>query len=403
MGTPAVPERPVNPALIDSLARRLGIGDGYHDCSGHWVATRTESKALILRAMGCPVAEESPLEEERHRLDALQWSTLAPQIATAHGQRVRLELNIPVPCAESLRWTVIDENGGRHGGCVPLAHCPEISRVDSDGSSISRRSFELPVDLPPGYHELQTTVAGKTACSALIVSPPLCYEPAAIVAGKRLWGVALQLYAIRSRGNWGIGDFADLAHLIRWLAPQGASFIGLNPLHALAPADPSRSSPYSPSNRRFLNILYIAVTDVPEYNDCHAAIARVGEPQFQSQLSQLRLAPLVQYEDVAAAKVEILKLLFLDFNERHIALGTKRASQFHEFVTLGGALLHWHASFDAIDQHFHATLHTPSGWTNRKNFATPPAPPCSNSRLRMLEISRFTPIFSGWRTSNCDA
>ena len=44
----------------------------------------------------------------------------------------------------------------------------------------------------------------------LIVSPPQCFEPAAIRAGGRLWGVAVQLYTLRSRGNWGIGDFNDL-------------------------------------------------------------------------------------------------------------------------------------------------------------------------------------------------
>ena len=312
--------------------------------------------------MGCSVADESALEHECRRRDALQWRTLAPSIAAAHGQRVRVELNIPAPFAGSLHWTMNAENGGRRDGDVALADCPEISRGDSDGSSFSRRWFELPLDLPPGYHELQLTAAEHTAGISLIVSPAVAYEPPSIVAGRRLWGVAIQLYALRSRDNWGIGDFGDLQHLIRWLAPHQASFIGLNPLHALAPADPSRSSPYSPSSRLFLNVLYIAVTGVPEYGDCSEAMTRVGEPQFQSRLRELRLAPLVQYEGVAAAKLEILELLFIDFSKRHIALGTKRATLFHEFVTRGGASLQSHARFDALDRHFRSTLHTSSGW-----------------------------------------
>lgn len=187
-------------------------------------------------------------------------------------------------------------------------------------------------------HATEDRDGARTSCADhIIVSPAICYEPPPIVAGKRLWGVALQLYAIRSRGNWGIGDFTDLEHLIRWLAPLGACFIGLNPLHALAPSDPSRSSPYSPSSRLFLNILYIAVTGVPEYLECSAAIAGVADLNFQARLGHLRLAPLVQYEGVAAAKLEVLKLLFIDFSKRHIAVGTKRASLFQEFVTQGGA------------------------------------------------------------------
>jgi 4-alpha-glucanotransferase len=340
------------------------MGDGYLDYLGHWVSSSSESKALILRAMGFLPTDERALEAECRRLDALQWGTLAPKIATAHGHPLRIELNVPVAFAGKLHWAVTIESGGRHEGIVLTADCPEVSRGSSDGASISRRSFELPVDLPPGYHELQITADGKSAGCSLIVAPPLCYEPPAILAGKPLWGVALQLYAIRSRGNWGIGDFSDLAEVIRWLAPHGAAFVGLNPLHALAPADPSRSSPYSPSSRHFLNILYISVTDIPEYHDCEAAIASVNEPTFQAELGRLRLAPLVQYEGVAAAKIAILRLLFLEFGKRHIAPGTQRASLFHHFVTEGGALLQSHARFDALDQHFRSTLKVQSGWSN---------------------------------------
>ena len=171
--------------------------------------------------------------------------------------------------------------------------CPEVWRGDEvEGSWITRRRFELPLDLPLGYHELEAKIAREAPAerSLLIVAPPRCYEPPVLAAGRRLWGVAVQLYTLRSRVNWGIGDFHDLQTLIRWTASCGAGFIGLNPLHALAPSEPERASPYSASNRQFLNVLYIAVPQVPEFSHCvgEARAASLASPGVADRLAQLR-------------------------------------------------------------------------------------------------------------------
>src|SRR5260221_3879204 len=174
--------------------------------------------------------------------------------------------------------------------------------------------------------------------------------------------MAVQLYTVRSRDNWGIGDFGDLKSLIRWLAPHGAGFIGLNPLHALAPADPLRSSPYSASSRHFLNILYIAVPLVPDFAECAPARTAVDDPQFVERLQELRSASLVDYRGVADAKFEVLELLFHHFRDRHLNPATDRGQRFRAFVAGGGTLLQAHARFDALDQHFRAARAAPSGW-----------------------------------------
>ncbi len=349
--------------LIERMARLRGVGDAYHDYRGDLRYFSLKTKTDILRTMGCAVDDPAALAAELSEVEMARCRQLLPAIATAHGPQVGVDLNIPArEFGASMAWTVNLEDGGRRAGVVSSADCREIWRGEIERSWITRRRLELPGDLPAGYHELEIKIANLVSRGSLVVSPPTCFEPAAIVQGRRLWGVAVQLYTVRSRDNWGIGDFADLKQLIRWLAPRGAGFIGLNPLHALAPADPGRSSPYSASNRHFLNVLYIAVPAVPEFSECAAARARVGEPQFAARLDELRAVPLVDYCGVADAKLEILELLFREFRERHLSASTERAFEFRAFVAAGGTLLQSHARFDALDQHLRATLSTPSGW-----------------------------------------
>jgi 4-alpha-glucanotransferase len=116
---------------------------------------------------------------------------------------------------------------------------------------------ELPGDLPLGRHRVE----GRTGATTLVVAPGRCHLPAALADGGRAWGWAAQLYAVRSRASWGIGDLGDLGGLLAATAPLGAGFALLNPLHAALPAE---ASPYNPSTRVFRNPLYLRVEDVPE-------------------------------------------------------------------------------------------------------------------------------------------
>jgi 4-alpha-glucanotransferase len=356
----------VNAGLIENLARLRGIGDAYHDYRGKLKYFSLETKKELLRAMGCAVDDPAALALELHALEAVRWRKFLPPLAAARGARIGVDINVTArEFGSALLWSVHFEDGSRREGVTPTADCPEIWRGEAAGSWITRRRFELPFDLPAGYHELEVKIAGAAADRCLLIlSPPKCYEPAPILAGRRLWGIAVQLYTLRSRGNWGIGDFNDLRSLIRWVASHGAGFIGLNPLHALAPADPERSSPYSASSRHFLNVLYIAVPCVPEFAQCAAALERSGEPAFVRRLNEMRGRELVDYRGVADLKFEILTLLYRDFCDRHLAASSARAGAFRAFVAAGGELLQMHARFDALDRYFRATIGTASGWLN---------------------------------------
>jgi (1->4)-alpha-D-glucan 1-alpha-D-glucosylmutase len=139
-----------------------------------------------------------------------------------------------------------------------------------------------------------------------------CFRPN-WMESERLWGIGVQFYGIRSQRNWGIGDFTDLSSLIAMGAAVGADFIGVSPLHALYAADPFRFSPYSPSSREFLNVLFVDPTAMLAYACGSAARRAIDEASFQRHLVELRNAEFVDYAGVAACKDRVFRLIYEDF------------------------------------------------------------------------------------------
>src|SRR5262249_44607393 len=142
----------------------------------------------------------------------------------------------------------------------------------------------------------------------------------------------------------------------------GAAFIGLNPLHALFPDRPGEASPYRPSSRAWLNVLYLDLEAIPEFQECLAAHERVEDPAFRARLGSLRAAELVDYPGAAAAKLGLLELLFDHFRERHLAAATVRGCEFRAFQAAGGDPLRLHALFEALQEHFARGSPAVWGW-----------------------------------------
>src|SRR5260221_85191 len=169
--------------------------------------------------------------------------------------------------------------------------------------------------LAAGYYTLSVVAGELVASRSVIAAPERCWLPPRLrqQPEERVWGVAVQLYGVRSARSWGIGDFTDLAELARGAGALGAQTIGLNPLHAMFPEAPQRFSPYAPSSRLFLNLLYLDIERIDGFAECAEARRRVADPRFQEHLAALRAAPLVDYEGVAAVKRPLLEILFRQF------------------------------------------------------------------------------------------
>jgi 4-alpha-glucanotransferase len=214
---------------------------------------------------------------------------------------------------------------------------------------------------------------GKEPRRAQVVEQERSFIPDWLAEG-RAWGANCQLYALRSKRNLGIGDFEDLACLAEILAQAGADFIGVNPLHALFLSAPERCSPYSPSSRRFLNPLYLAIDRIP----WAAAALRDVPGETAARLRALRQ---VDYVGVARLKREILYCAFLEFWATEIEQRSYAAQSYLNWRAKSGVALERFALFEALSGamvasgglsgwvHWPADLRSPSS-ASVQRFAT---------------------------------
>ena len=265
-------------ADLVELASAYGVASDYWAWRGQHVAVPTSTLSAVLAALGVDTSTERARRAtlDRRRTDA--WRRVLPRyVVTAQGVPHTVEVHVEhgSPAGVTLEL----EDGTTHS---------RLAQVDNwepprefDGRLVGEASFAIPTDLPPGYHRLIAEADGAEHTAELIVAPRWLGLPERLGA-RPTWGLATQLYSVRSRQSWGTGDLTDLADLAAWAgAEHGAGFVLINPLHAAEPASPITPSPYLPTTRRFGNPLYLRVEAIPEFAaldaDARAEIGRLAD------------------------------------------------------------------------------------------------------------------------------
>lgn len=246
---------------LRELAVECGVATEYWDWQGNHVVQPAETIVPVLRALGVdagtPEAAAAALGERRQQ----RWRRMLPPCVVARqGADSRFDVHVRHGAPVQV-WIDLEAGGARH----------DVAQVDNwepprdvDGRLVGEASFTVPGDLPLGYHTLRARSDGEQAATTLIVTPAWLGLPERL-GGRRSWGLATQLYSVRSRRSWGVGDLADLADLATWSAGLGAGFVQVNPVHAAEPGPPMEPSPYLPTSRRFANPMYLRVELIPEY------------------------------------------------------------------------------------------------------------------------------------------
>jgi 4-alpha-glucanotransferase len=311
----------MNDEALRDLARRAGIAAEWHDYAGRPHAVAPDALRRILAALDLPAETRGDLAASRRALARHSTLTDLPPLVTATaGRPTRLDLGAAEPRPAKL---MLERGGTRDLTLMP-----------------ARGRLRIPAVPETGYHRLEV---GEREV-VLAVAPPQCRTIDDVVPDARLWGVAAQVYSLRSPADGGIGDAAGIAALAEAVGARGADALCLSPMHALFTADPARFAPYSPSSRLFLNPLHAA----PALLFGPAQIARAMTDSGAGEaFGRLEGEKLIDWPASCAAKLGLLRALFDNFLGGPEAEGPLGAD-FARFRADGGDLLHQHATFEAL-------------------------------------------------------
>ena len=245
---------------LAELARAFGVATEYWDWQGNHVIVSAATISAVLEALGLETSDDAGITRSLAVVADREWRrTLPPIVVCREGGTPWVPVHLPHGEAPQV-WVLLEDGSRRDMRQVD--HYVEPRMIDDQRTG--EATFEIPGDLPLGWHTVTARIGLDTFSTPLVVAPSALALPAPLQQ-RRAWGLMSQIYSVRSRQSWGLGDLADLGDMMAWAATDlHADFVLVNPLHAAEPVAPMEPSPYLPTSRRFVNPIYIRVEDIPE-------------------------------------------------------------------------------------------------------------------------------------------
>ncbi|MDH0301010.1 MULTISPECIES: 4-alpha-glucanotransferase [unclassified Pseudomonas] len=302
---------------LHRLAARVGLARDWIDANNRAQQVSDEVLRQVLQGLGHPADSDTAITASLSAVEQAEDSEHLPPLLTVdQGQPLALQRYF---------------SAGRQARC---------NLEDGSLRSLSLDAqARLPGELPLGYHQLD--IDGRTFTVA--VAPPRCHalEDRVEQPPPRCWGLSVQLYSLRRPGDGGYGDCLALAQLARSAAERGADALAISPIHALSTLEQRHYSPYSPSSRVLLNVLYASPTVVFGDREVRMAIEACG---LQQALEALEQQPLVDWPRAAEARLRLLKALYQHFSQGEHPL----RKDFDSFRVNAGEQLEHHCRFEML-------------------------------------------------------
>lgn len=344
------------------LADAHGVATEYWSFFGDRVTVPASTLRAVLAAMHVDATTDAAVSAALAEADAAPWrALLPPSLVSRPAARPLL---VHVRDGHDVRLIVALEDGSWRDLPIP-AQQPTAREVD--GVTRWRVEVPLPADLPLGWHTVHATEtpfggggegapAVREASMSLVITPERMPDPPTRPGRSRGWGLMAQLYSVRSRASWGLGDFADLGDLAAIAGREGADFLLVNPVHAAEVTSPIEPSPYRPASRRFLAPLYVRPEDIREVAYLtpteRAVIEAARTPVAASNDDPTR----IDRDAVWAAKRVALDAIFV------VPLSAGRQAELDAFAAGEGQPLQDFALWCALEEHYEGAERPAEAW-----------------------------------------
>ncbi|WP_043113682.1 4-alpha-glucanotransferase [Solimonas soli] len=352
---------------LQRLAANAGIALRWIDYRGAPQEVGEASLRALLGALDLPCATPAQIRDSEARL-SIEAAMLPPLLTAVSGG----SLFVPSPALSGRRLPLHLEAGGK----------TELLFEAEAGGACAH------IAVAPGYHRLELP-AGEALTIA--VAPPRAFGVRDVRgAAPRVWGLAAQIYALRRRGDAGIGDFTALADFAERCAAAGADALAVSPVHALFSADVHHFSPYAPSSRLFLNVLHADPALLLGSGPWQELVAELG---LGDELARLEALSLVDWPASGRVRLALLRAAFARLAPR-LGAGDPLGEEFAAFVRAGGEALLDHARFEVL----HAQQFAAGRWSWREwpqALRDPRAPAVAEAAAAQPEELRFH-LFAQW-------
>jgi len=160
-------------------------------------------------------------------------------------------------------------------------------------------------------------------------------------------GVAVPLFALRSRQSAGVGDVDDLRLLVDWCVQTGQKIIQILPINDIGDQE---TSPYNALSAMALDPIYISLNkSVKEMKIKDPKIIKA----IKTARNELDALPRVNYEKVREAKHRILRMIFHSvIPEPTTNHKSQTTNQLHTFIQTHSSWLHDYALFRVLKKEY---------------------------------------------------